>query len=89
MIEKISQNQIADYLAKTANKQDSADAPVPTTDGDASLQVDFGTLIDKAAEAGPSDAKAVERAKQLLLSGQLDTEKNIAEAAENILKFGV
>ena len=89
MIEKISPNQIADYLAKTANKQENPDAPVPTTDGDASLQVDFGTLIDKAAEVGPSHAKAVERAKQLLLSGQLDTEENIAEAAENILKFGI
>jgi len=89
MIDKIGSNPISDLLGKTTNKQVGSGTSGPTNDADASLQVDFGALIDKAAEAQPSDAKAVEKAKQLLQSGQLDTAENIMKAADNILKFGI
>jgi len=89
MIDKISSNPISDCLGKTANKPDGANAAPVTSAADASLQADFGSLIDKAAREQSSDAEAVERAKRLLDSGQLDSEENILEAADNILKFGI
>jgi hypothetical protein len=89
MIDKIGSNPISDCLGKTTNKQDGGDAAPVTSGADASLQVDFGSLIDKAAQAQDSDASAVKKARQLLLSGQLDSEENILEAADNILKYGI
>ena len=89
MIDKIGSNPISDCLGKTPNKQDGAEAAPAASGADASLEVDFGSLIDKAAEAQSSDAKAVERAKALLDNGQLDSEENILEAADNILKLGI
>ncbi len=89
MIDKIGSSPISDSLGKAGNLQDDAEPTRVTSGADASLQVDFGTLIDKAAEAQSSDAKAVERAKALLASGQLDSKENILEAADNILKFGI
>jgi osmotically-inducible protein OsmY len=59
---------------------------------DVSLQVDYGTLIEeaKSAEADPrADAEAVTEARELLLSGQLETPENIRSAAENIVRLGV
>jgi len=54
--------------------------------------VDYGTLIEeaKSAEADPrAEAEAVTEARELLLSGQLETPENIRSAAENIVRLGV
>lgn len=56
---------------------------------DVSVQVDYASLIEQAMEQQQTDAQAVERARQLLLSGQLESPQNIKEAAENILTFGI
>ena len=56
---------------------------------DVSLQVDYAPLIDKAMQTPQPDDTAVQQAKQLLLSGRLDTPENIRAAAENIIMFGV
>jgi hypothetical protein len=56
---------------------------------DASLQVTYDSLIEKAKEMPRQEADAVERARRLLLSGQLESPENIRAAAENIAKFGI
>jgi hypothetical protein len=56
---------------------------------DATLQIDFENLIEQATKMPPADADAVQKAKELLLSGRLDSPAGIKEAAENIAKFGV
>lgn len=56
---------------------------------DDSLQIRFDSLIEKAKQPPEPDNTAVQRARELLLSGQLDTPDNIRQAAENIAKLGI
>jgi hypothetical protein len=91
MIEKIDPNKIQDFLEKSPPAQPNPAGHLPnnSNDGDVSVQVDNASLIDKAMQVPQTDTNAVQRARELLLSGQLETPKNIREAAENIIKFGV
>ena len=67
------------------------DAPKISIDSrtDASLQADYACLIEKAKTVCETDTKAVQRAMQLLLSGRLDTLRNIRCAAEKIIDQGI
>jgi len=58
-------------------------------DADASLRVDYASLIDKAVQIPEADSAAVQQARELLLSGELESPKNIRKAAENIVRFGI
>lgn len=91
MIEKIDPNKIQDFLEKSPSMQPNPAGHIPNNNnnGDVSVQVDNASLIDKAMQVPQTDASAVQRARELLQSGQLETPKNIREAAENIIKFGV
>jgi len=88
MIEKINTSQIQDLLEKLSPKQPTAGAP-PNNAADASLQLDYASFIDKATQTPQTDTKAVQRAQELLISGQLENPQNIRVAAENISKFGI
>jgi len=89
MIEKIDGNRIQDLFEKpTARQVNPADAAAPGS-ADASLQVNYAELIEKAMQVPQEDDKAVQKAKELLMSGQLENPENIRAAAENIVKFGV
>ncbi|MHC4122672.1 MAG: hypothetical protein ACYSSI_03790 [Planctomycetota bacterium] len=89
MIEKIENNQIPDILKESSAMQ-SSPSDIPLKTGlDASLQVSYDSLIEQAKQPPQEDADAVQRARQLLLSGQLDSMQNIRTAAEAIVKFGI
>lgn len=89
MIEKIDANQIPDILKKSPSKQpDSAKTP-PNNGVDASLQVNYASLIEKANQTSQTDSEAVQRAQELLLSGQLESPENTRAAAEDIITFGI
>jgi len=88
MIEKINNNNIQNILGLTSPMQ-SGPAAAPNKNEDASLQVDYAAIIDKAVQAQQTDAEAVQRAKELLMSGRLESLQNIRSAAENILELGV
>jgi coenzyme F420-reducing hydrogenase gamma subunit len=89
MIEKIDSNKIQDFLEKAASAQPNPAGNIPNKEADVSVQVDYAVLIDKAMQVPETDAAAVERARQLLQAGRLETIENIREAAENIVKFGI
>ena len=89
MINKINNNQVPELLKEAFAKQSNCLRPSADDNADVLLQVSYGPLVEKAQNAPLEDAKAVERARQLLLSGQLDSPENIRKAAENILKFGI
>ena len=89
MIEKIDTNQTQDFLEKSSSKQPSSAGALPDNDADVSLQVNYASFIDKAMQIPQTDTKVVQRAQELLLSGQLESQENIREAAENIIKFGI
>jgi hypothetical protein len=88
MIEKINNSQIQGFLDKPL-KQTDVVKQAPKNSADAFLQADYASLINEAMQTQESDASAVQKAKELLLSGQLDNPENIRQAAENIIKFGL
>jgi len=86
---KIDTSGIPDFLEKPQKSHFGSGKTVPVTDADLSLQVDYASLIDKAVQAEETDLNTVKRAREMLLSGKLDSEENIRLAAENIIKFGI
>ncbi len=89
MIEKIENNQVPDILKESSPMQ-SSPSNIPAKTGlDASLQVSYDSLIEQAKQIPPEDTSVVQRARELLLSSQLDNPENIRAAAEAILKFGI
>ena len=89
MIEKIENNQFPDILKESSAMQPST-SNIPTKLGlDALLQVSYDSLIEQAKQIPPEDHNMVQHARELLLSGQLDTFDNIRATAENIVKLGI
>ncbi len=88
MIDKINSIQIQEILAKSSRQSNSVETQNDNK-LDVSLEVNYASLIRKAMEAAESDDNAVQEAKELLSSGQLESEEKIRAAAENIIKFGV
>ena len=76
---------------------DSAASTKPTKSGpahadnntDVTFHLDNAGLINKALQIPESDPQQVERARQMLLSGQLESPENFLEAAQNLYDFGV
>ncbi len=89
MIEKLDTNQIHGFLEKSSSRPPNYTAALPDNDMDASIQVDYASFIDRAMQTPKTDSKAIERARGLLLSGQLESLKNIKRAAKNIINFGI
>ena len=89
MIEKINNNQVPEILKESSSRQPELSSESADNQVDASLQVTYDSLIEKAKELPPQDADAVERARRLLLSGELESPENIRAAVENIAKFGI
>lgn len=89
MIDKINNNPVSELMKEAFSRQPSGSRPSVDDNADVLLQVSYESLVEKAQQAPTEDTKAVERARQLLLSGQLDSPENIRKAAENILKFGI
>ncbi len=89
MIENVNTNQTQNLLENSSPSQPNSAKTVPDNELDASLQVDYASLIDKASQIQQTDTNAVQQAKELLSSGQLESPQNFQEAAENIIKFGI
>ena len=88
MVNKIN-NKVYDVLKEISPEKSDRLRPADTNKADASLQISSALLVEKAAQEPIEDVDKVERARLLLLSGELDRPENIHRAAENILKFGI
>jgi osmotically-inducible protein OsmY len=89
MIENIENNKVPDILKQSSAMQSSSSNISAKTGLDASLQVSYDSLIEHAKQIPREDASVVQRARELLLSGQLDNPENARAAAEAIVKFGI
>lgn len=89
MIEKIENNQVPNILKKSSPMQSGPSNTPAKTGLDASLQVSYDSLIEQAKQIPLENASVVQRARELLLSGQLDKPENIRAAAEAIVKLGI
>jgi hypothetical protein len=74
---------IADQTKKAAQQQQIEDI------ADTTIKADNAALINMAMEAGGVDMDAVNAAKQLIADGLLDTNENVASAANRIAQLGI
>lgn len=61
----------------------------PPSDSDATIQVQFADILNQVRQAEEADSDAVQKARELLLSGRLTSPENVRAAAENIVNFGI
>ncbi len=87
MIDKI-ENQPPIEINPAAG-QGNQPRPLPKSGDDVSIQVDFAGLIEKAMQPPDDEAQRVAEARQLLLSGELESPQSIRETAEAIVNRGV
>ena len=89
MIDKININQISDHFDGSSAGKSNRSKAVTSNQTNDTLQIDNALLIEQAVSSQPTDTDAVQKARKLIQSGQLDTPANIKEAAANIAKLGV
>ncbi|MHC4430256.1 MAG: hypothetical protein ACYS14_02335 [Planctomycetota bacterium] len=88
MIDKLVTNQSM-IESSVPSGQSKPAKPVPNNDADVSVQVNYAAMIDEAVQEPKDDAQRIERARELLRSGQLDSPENIREAADKIATYGI
>lgn len=89
MIDNIHNRQASPMMGTSNSPHADAANRRLSEPSDATIQVDFADLMDRAARTTQADAHAVEKARELLLSGRLTSPENIRSAAESILTFGI
>ena len=89
MINNIDGHRIQDMLPKPVSKKDRGGQTSEVPSPDASIDVEYGNLIADALQFAQEDKNTVQRARELIASGQLDTPANIRNAATSLLLFGV
>ena len=87
MIEKIDNNLIRD-IQEAASHATGSPRKEAAEKADASLEVQFASLLEQARQAPQDDTEAVQQARRLLITGQLDSPDNVRQAADAILSFG-
>ena len=89
MIGEINNNPIQTPSDKPLAGQNNYNKTNLDNDADLSLQVNYASYIKQANQIQTTDNTAVQNAKQLLASGQLDNPENIHRAAEELIIFGI
>ena len=89
MIDKIGTNNQPLIESGSSTGQPNSSGALRGNDVDVSIQVNYASLVDKAMQPPKTDDRLVRQARELLLSGKLDSKDIIRAAAENILKYGI
>ncbi len=89
MIDKIGINNQPLIESGSSTGQPNSSGALRGNDVDVSIQVNYASLIDKAMQPPKTDDQLVRQARELLLSGKLDSKDIIRAAAENILQYGI
>ena len=87
MVQEINKNQITGIFNET--RKPLKLGVEGNTKADALLQTSYESVAEAVKQEPIEDTNRVERARQLLLSGELDSPENILKAAKNILEYGV
>ena len=89
MIDKIGPNNQPLIESGSSAGQPNPPGAIRGNDVDVSIQVNYASLVDKAMQPPETDDQLVRQARELLLSGELDSEEIIRGAAEDILEYGI
>ncbi|MBN1505452.1 MAG: hypothetical protein JW955_01330 [Sedimentisphaerales bacterium] len=82
-------NDVGQALGKTPLPPPDPANMRPSSDSDATIQMQFADILNRAREADETDNDAVEKARELLLSGRLTSPENVRGTAESIVNFGI
>ncbi len=89
MIEKVTNSPVNNLFSSPLYRNNSGIGGIQNQVS-SDTQIENATLIKMAMmSAVQSDKNAVETARRLIQSGELDTQENILLAAEQMLKFGI
>lgn len=86
MIDKIDNNQ---SLTGMSSKFPNARKILSGNDLDVAINRDYSSLIEMAIKSPQTDEKIIEKARESILSGEIDSPQNIQDAAENIILYGI
>ena len=89
MIEQIGTNNQPLIESGSSTGQPVPPGGLRGNDVDVSVQVNYASLVEKAMQLPQTDDQQVQQAKELLLSGGLDSEEIIRGAIENLLLYGI
>ena len=89
MIEKVDTNKIQSFLEKSSSRPPKTTTSVTGDDAGVKIQVEYASFIESAMKIPQTDSQVIEHAKELLISGRLESPENIKKAAENIITFGI
>lgn len=89
MINKVNHNPITEILRDASARPSQSRQTSVGSKADASLDVSYESLVNQARQEPADDAGIIERARQMVLSGELDKPENIRAAASNMVKFGI
>jgi len=89
MIEQISTNSQPLFESGSSTGQPIPPGALRGNDVDVSVHVNYASLVEKAMEQPQPNDQQVQKARELLLSGQLESDRIIKEAVENLLKYGI
>ncbi len=87
MIDKIGLNHIIPGGCKTPQGNGSAQAK--EVKSSAAVEVNCASMMDRVMNSEEINKAAVERAKQMLASGELDSPAIIRQTAQTILDLGI
>ena len=89
MIEQIGTNSQPLFESGSSTGQPIPPGALRGNDVDVSIQVNYASLVEKAMQPPQTDDQRVQQARELLLTGKLESEEIIKGAIENILLYGV
>lgn len=89
MIEKVNNDQMPGFIEKSGLQGPDKKQLPAGNQMNVSFEVDWTALINKAIETKPEESQAVEDARKLLLSGQLDSIDSARRASKNIIDCGI
>ncbi len=88
MIDNVT-NRVGQALSKTALPHPDPANTRPASGSDATIQVEFADILNQAKQAEEPGSDAVQRARELLLSGRLTSPENVRAAAQAVLNTGI
>ncbi len=88
MIDNVT-NHVGQALGKTPLPHPDSASMRPASGSDATIQVEFADILNRAKQTEQADGNAVQAARALLLSGLLTSPDNVRAAAQSILNTGI
>ena len=89
MIEQIGSNNQPLIESGSSTGQPNTPGALRGNDVDVSIQVNYASLVDKAMQPPKTDNQRVQQARELLLSGKLESDEIIEGAVKNLLQYGI